>query len=290
MTVASWSPGATPLLTHTSRLLDRMSRSVSVRWNRWFCLPIEVSLAIVAIAMLSSTAAAQEGASAGARDGASAGAQDSASASPGAQESGSSAPDGGAVNAQSPATDDPYVPIRISERIDWTIDDTIGPLSLAAGTFKAAYETEMNTPKRWGQTASGFWKRAGNREVDVALSSSIESGLGAFWGEEPRYIPSHQSGIWPRVRYATKTVLLAQRRDGHLAPAWGRYAGNVFNNVIEDTWLPSTVTTWQRTLVRSSGGFLSRWAGNVWREFWPDLHHALRRTHPAGTSGQSSPH
>jgi hypothetical protein len=260
-----------------------MSRSVVVQWHRWLCLPIAVLLAIV---MLSSTAAAQEGAT-GAQEGASPDPKEGAF--PGSQEGGSPAADEGAESAQAPATDGSYVPIRMNERLDWTIDDTIGPLSLAAGAFKAAYETALNTPKHWGRSPSGFWKRAENREIDVALSSSIEAGLGAIWGEEPRYIPSHQSGIWPRVGYATKTVFVAQRPDGHLAPAWGRYAGNVFNNVIENTWLPSTVTTWQRTLVRSSGGFLSRWAGNVWREFWPDLHHTLMRSHPAGTGGQPSP-
>lgn len=222
----------------------------TVPWDRWSYLPIVVLLAIV---MPTSTAAAQE---------------DSA---PGAAE--------GAQNAQSPAISLSYVPIGGGGRVDWIVDDTIGPFSLAAGALKAAFQTALDTPKRWGRSPSGFGKRMGNREIDVGLSSSIEAGLGAIWGEEPRYIPSHRSGIWSRVRYATKTVVVTQRQDGHLAPAWGRYAGNVLNNVIENTWLPSSVTTWRGTLVRSGGGFLSRWGGNLWREFWPDVRDRLMRSH-----------
>jgi hypothetical protein len=45
----------------------------------------------------------------------------------------------------------------------------------------------------------------------------------------------------------------------------------VFNNVIENAWLPPSATTWQSTAVRSANGFLSRAAGNLWEEFWPDL-------------------
>jgi len=75
---------------------------------------------------------------------------------------------------------------------------------------------------------------------------------------------------WPRARYAIKTVFLAQRRDGHLAPAWGRYVANTVNNVIENAWLPPSVTTSQGTVVRSGEGFLGRLAGNLFAEFWPD--------------------
>jgi hypothetical protein len=74
-----------------------------------------------------------------------------------------------------------------------------------------------------------------------------------------------------------KTVLLAQRRDGHLAPAWGRYASNVVNNVIENAWLPPSATTWQSTGFRSVSGFLGRAGGNLWDEFWPDVHRRILR-------------
>jgi hypothetical protein len=66
-------------------------------------------------------------------------------------------------------------------------------------------------------------------------------------------------------------VFLAQRRDGRLAPAWGRVAGNVFNNVIENTWLPPSVTTGGQTTIRSVEGFAGRLIGNLWSEFAPDL-------------------
>src|SRR5207248_11447 len=102
------------------------------------------------------------------------------------------------------------------------------------------------------------------------LSNTIEAGLGAIWGEEPRYIRSGRQGLWRRARYAMKTVLLAQRRDGHLAPAWGRYAGNVVNNIIENAWLPPSVTTADQTVARSVSGWVGRLAGNLWEEFWPD--------------------
>src|SRR5712692_10788413 len=171
-----------------------------------------------------------------------------------------------------PVTAVAYVPINGGERVDWIVDGTVGLRSLLViGPLGASWQTGFNWPSEWERTWKGFGKRYAEREADVAISSSIEAGLGAIWGEDPRYIPSGRRGIWPRARYAIKTAFLAQRPDGRLAPAWGRYAGNVFNNLIENTWLPPSATTPGQTAWRCAQGLLTRLGGNAWDEFWPDV-------------------
>jgi hypothetical protein len=171
-----------------------------------------------------------------------------------------------------------YVPIDGAGRVEWIVDGTVGARSLfVVGVLAAAWQTGFNTPSEWHQTWAGTGKRYAEREADVAISNSLEAGLGALWNEDPRYIPSGRRGIWPRARYAIKTAFVAQRRDGHLAPAWGRYAGNVFNNVIENAWLPPSITTGRQTVLRSALGFAGRLGGNAWEEFWPDVRKRLKR-------------
>lgn len=156
------------------------------------------------------------------------------------------------------------------------MDGTIGPRSLfIVGPLGAGLQTAFNWPSEWQRSWSGFGKRYGEREADVAISNTIEAGLGALWGEDPRYIPSGRRGIGARARYAIKTTFLAQRRDGRLAPAWGRYAGNVVNNLIENAWLPPSATTPGQTISRSVLGLLGRLGGNAWDEFWPDARRLL---------------
>jgi hypothetical protein len=182
------------------------------------------------------------------------------------------------ADTASSLTADAYVPVTGTERLEWIVDGTIGPKSLfVIGPLGAAWNTAFNTPEEWGRSWSGAAKRYAEREADVAISSTIEAGLGALWGEEPRYIPSGRKGIWPRARYAIKTVFVAQRRDGRLQPAWGRYAGNIFNNLIENAWLPPSVTTPGQTALRSGLGFVTRMGGNAWEEFWPDVVRHFRK-------------
>jgi hypothetical protein len=177
-----------------------------------------------------------------------------------------------------PVTAEAYVPITPAQRVDWAVDGTIGTRSLTVvGPLATAWQTAFNTPEEWGRGFSGIAKRYAQREADVAISNTIEAGLGALWGEDPRYIPSGRKGIWPRARYAMKTVFLAQGRDGRLRPAWGRYAGNTLNNLIENSWLPPSMTTGRQTALRSGLGMLGRLGGNAWEEFWPDVVRRFRK-------------
>jgi hypothetical protein len=170
-----------------------------------------------------------------------------------------------------------YDPVDSGQRVAWIAEGSIGRRSLAVGVMSTVWQTAWDTPPEWNRSWSGVALRYAEREADVTISNTLEAGLGAIWGEEPRYIPSGRHGIGARTRYAAKTVFLAQRRDGHLAPAWGRYVGNTLNNVIENAWLPPSMTTPRETLVRSANGFLGRMIGNLYEEFWPDAQRLLHR-------------
>jgi hypothetical protein len=176
-----------------------------------------------------------------------------------------------------PSAPSSYQAIDGAQRMRWMIDGIAGPKSLGVGVLASTWDTGWNTPREWHRSWSGFGKRYLAREADVAISNALEGGLGAIWGEDPRYLRSTRHGAWPRARDAIKTVVLAPRRDGHLAPAWGRFAGNVANNVIENAWLPPSVTSPRETTLRSVNGFVGRLVGNLWSEFWPDLQRRLKR-------------
>jgi len=191
------------------------------------------------------------------------------------------------VDAQTlriPAADaeKPPEPINGIERINWIVEGMLGPRSLAVGVIASTWQTSWRSPDEWSRSAFGFRERYLEREADVAISNTIEAGLGALWGEDPRYIRAPRGSARSRLAYAVKTVVLAPRRDGQLKPAWGRYAGNVFNNVIENAWLPPSMTTPGQTALRSANGMLGRLAGNLWDEFWPDIRtrlgHRARRS------------
>ena len=147
------------------------------------------------------------------------------------------------------AVTDNYSPITPKQRLDWSAEGVFGRPAVLAAVAGDVWQTVWNTPPEWGRTwrAEGF--RFAEREVDVALSNGIEAGLGSLWSEDPRYTRLGHGGIARRFARHRRTVFVAPRKDGAMAPAWARYAGNTVNNVIEDVWQPPSQRSWQATAV-----------------------------------------
>jgi hypothetical protein len=173
--------------------------------------------------------------------------------------------------APQPAVESAPAAITGVERINWIVDGMLGPRSLGVGVIATTWQMSWDTPREWPRSTYGFRLRYLEREADVAISNTLEAGLGALWGEDPRYIRAPRGPVRSRAAHAIKTVVLAPRGDGQFKLAWGRFAGNVVNNVIENAWLPPSMTTPGQTALRSANGMLGRLAGNLWEEFWPDL-------------------
>jgi hypothetical protein len=168
-----------------------------------------------------------------------------------------------------------YSPLTSSERAAWVAGEIASPGALSRAAFISAWMTSGNSPKEWPRSARGYGRRFGDVQATTAISSSIEAGLGSLWSEDPRYFRSDRHERWARIRHAVASVALARRRDGHRAPAWGRFAGSVAGNAIENTWLPPSAATRSRTTTRVATVFGGQLAANLWSEFWPDLRRRL---------------
>ena len=174
-----------------------------------------------------------------------------------------------------------YVPPTARDRLNWTINGTVGGASIATGVFVASWNTAWNLPSEWGSSWEGVGKRFAAREAQITISNAIESSLGAAWGEDPRYRRSDRAGLWARTACATRSVFVAPRRNGRMAPAWARYFGAIGSNLVANTWLPTGSTTTSQNLRRIGNGFLGRFVGNMWLEFWPDVRRRFSRNDDA---------
>ncbi len=181
------------------------------------------------------------------------------------------------ANVDESAQSEAYVPPTARDRLKWTVDGTVGSASIATGVFIASWNTAWNLPSEWDRSWSGFAKRLGSREAQSAISNSLEAGLGAAWGEDPRYFRSGRGGVWARTGYAAKGVFVARGRSGQLRPAWARYVGAIGSDAVASTWLPQSERSALDGVRRIANGFLGRFVGNLWMEFWPDVRRRLAK-------------
>jgi len=160
-------------------------------------------------------------------------------------------------------------------RLEWVVDSTVGPASLAGGAIASAFGTWLNTPKEYGPHWSGYGKRNGMRLTGVATSNALEAGLGAAWGENPQYIRAEGRPFSRRVWQVVKLTFLAENDRGGTAPAYARYAGNAGSNFLSNAWRASSEADAAHAGRRIALGFLGRMAGNAFAEFWPSVRNRL---------------
>ena len=200
---------------------------------------------------------------------------------PGAVASGAAPDPNGAASTPSYTTansssSDAVQPITAKQRIQWVLDSTLGPASLTAGLFSAGWSTLFDHPKIYGPHWEGFGDRYGMRLSGLALSNTMEAGLGALWGEDPRY---HREGdeasFTHRLGHAAKMTFLAQNRDGGVRLAYARFLAISGSNFISNAWRAPGDDSAGNAAVRIGLGFFGTFAGNTFDEFSPDVKHKL---------------
>lgn len=169
------------------------------------------------------------------------------------------------------SSSDARQPITAQERVKWAVKSTIGPDSLASGLFSAGWGTLFNQPKTYGPHWEGFGDRYGMRLSGLALSNSMEAGLGAIWGEDPRYRRDEGAPFMHRLGHAAKMTFLADNRDGHETLAYARFAAISGSSFISNSWRAPGDDTAGNAAVRVGLGFFGRFGSNTFDEFWPDV-------------------
>jgi hypothetical protein len=96
-----------------------------------------------------------------------------------------------------------YQQISAGEHLRWFAQSTVGPESLTAGLFSAGFGTAIDRPREYGPHWDGLGKRYAMRLTGVSTGNAIEAGLGAVWGEDPRYFRAAGQPIKRRLKNVT---------------------------------------------------------------------------------------
>ena len=165
-----------------------------------------------------------------------------------------------------------YKPITATERLKWFTVSTVGPTSLLlSGPLSAGWGTAFDSPPEYNTSWKGFGQRYGMRLTGVSVGNAINAGLGAAWGEDPRYFRSPHREFGKRVKYVIKATFYAPYRDGTWHPAYARYAGNIGNNFLSNTWRVPSASTPGKASLRCAYGVVGELSANAFAEFWPDI-------------------
>ena len=149
------------------------------------------------------------------------------------------------------------------------VTSVLGP---AAGAGIGQWRDE---PPEWNQGAEGYGRRFASGYARLFISQTIRFGVAAADGEDPRFEPSNESGIWRRTRHALAGNFVSHTESGARIPAFSRFAGPYGAAFIANTWYPASRADSTHALERGSTAFASSVGWSVFHEFWPDIRREL---------------
>ncbi len=112
------------------------------------------------------------------------------------------------------------------------------------------------------------------------MSNTMEAGLGAIWGEDPRYIRDAGAPFSHRIGHAVKMTFMAQNRDGKRDARLRPIHRDTRQQFPFERLARPGDNSADRAAIRTGLGFLGRLGNNTFDEFWPDFKQKLfHRTH-----------
>jgi hypothetical protein len=170
----------------------------------------------------------------------------------------------------------PYASVTPLQRLGWFDRKTFGVQNLGGSLPYAAWQTLVDHPHEAGPHWEGFGERYGVALSTNAVSNAMEAGLGAIWGEDPRY---RRDGVGvplkSRLGHVVKWTVVAPNRNGELRPAYARFIAFTGSSFISNEWREPSDTDAAHAFGRVGLGLLGRMGSNAFEEFWPDAKRKL---------------
>lgn len=166
------------------------------------------------------------------------------------------------------------------DRVYWK--HTFGPVAVGRSALGAGVSQINNTPSEWGQGVEGFAKRFGNSFAKHVLKKGIQYPVAKIFHEELSYKRSTKTGFGPRLKYALLGVVITHKTTtGKSTISKGELAGAFGSGFISRLWQPASVRTVSSAFGSAGLTLGVDAAGNVIREFWPEIRHPHRNKKPA---------
>jgi hypothetical protein len=152
-------------------------------------------------------------------------------------------------------------------RTEWK-HKTFGKKALMGVGAGAGLAHARNSPRQWGQGASGLTKRAGFGLAGHAVKTTVEHAVAAPLHEDLHYNRARSKKVMPRLRHAlVSTVIARNTRSRKHQIAVGKLSGHAASGAFSAAVVPAA------SGAGTAGISMGVSAGsNVAREFWPRHH------------------
>jgi hypothetical protein len=129
----------------------------------------------------------------------------------------------------------------------------------------------------FGGGIGGFSETYASKYASHLTKRSIQFGIGAVRGEEPRFVRSGKEGFWARTGFVLSRTVLVDMDNGGTSIAMGKLAGSFGSGALSAYWQPGNPDPWKRGLSTLGTSMAGDAAMRMVREFWPEIKSLFKR-------------
>jgi hypothetical protein len=144
-------------------------------------------------------------------------------------------------------------------------------VGLLAGVAQAG-----NSEPQFHQGAAGYGRYYWHIFVDTTVGNYMTEAIGpTLTKEDPRYFTLGKGGLFKRTGYAVSRLFITRTDSGHETFNLSEIVGNGAAAGIGNAYYPHNQNQWVKTYQRWGTQIALDGAGNILKEFWPEINHAI---------------
>jgi hypothetical protein len=156
------------------------------------------------------------------------------------------------------------------------VNQSISPAYLLAGGIGAAYSQARNVPSADRQG----WEAFGDRFADDMARASSNSFFNSFvfaslLHQDPRFYLQYKPTFWRSVKYSAQRLVVTRNDAGKDVFNASGVFGTMAAEALANAYLPASEQTAWMSLERVGTDFVWRFAGNMFKDYWPTIFHRL---------------
>ena len=174
--------------------------------------------------------------------------------------------------------------IHFEDKIHYYLKETyFNPSAFTAPAFRAGLRMANPSargatqyPSEWRQGAGAFGRNYGDAVAERVGFQTARFATGVITQEDPRYVASSSHNMFLRSIHAISFTVVDRSNSGHPMPAISNFVGAAAGGFVGNAYLPAGFNDVTHAGQRATLRFGFAAAGNLFREFAPQMPGPMR--------------
>jgi hypothetical protein len=163
-------------------------------------------------------------------------------------------------------------PLPVSGKFKIFINQSVSPPYILAAAFNAGVSQARNVPEAYGQGWDAYGGRFGTAIARASSTSFFSTFVFAsVLHQDPRFFPQSHPSLWSSIKYSAERLVVTRNDSGRDGFNTSGIVGTLAAETLANVYLPVSEQTGAKTAERFGTDLAWRFAGNMFKNYWPTI-------------------